>query len=256
MFQDQSWISLKCNLDRSFVLSLSAYINMIQFLSGFWLPLHVTRQRVGLKYSPLPPPSITENFVSLSHRPNWIRLFSVSCSHILAQSFLLLSWPYLMQFSLLSFQPAEEEEEKKKKQQQKRKQTLWSVKDRAIVGVRLSSVGFRFESSLSAMECAYNSSPLECERRKGGEQHSWHIQKESLSDPQLTCVSYTHTSAYLCVCVCFSSGVALSLVTCLVSSSRSRRFPTCPCLLIIPFRLESAFHQHFHFHFSNFSIFA
>lgn len=51
------------------------------------------------------------------------------------------------------------------------------------------------------MECAYNSSPLECERGKGGEQHSWHIQKESLSDPQLTCVSYTHTSAYLCVCL-------------------------------------------------------
>lgn len=33
------------------------------------------------------------------------------------------------------------------------------------------------------------------------EQHSWHIPKESLSDPQLTCVSYTHTSAYLCVCL-------------------------------------------------------
>lgn len=146
------------------------------------------------------------------------------------------------------------QQKKKKKQQQKRKQTLlWSVKDRAIVRVRLSSVGFRFESSLSAMECAYNSSPLECERRKGGSNIHGIFRRN------LWVILNSHIHTLLCVCVCalcFSSCVALSLVTCLVSASRSRRFPTCPCLLIIPFRLESAFHQHFHFHFSNFSIFA
>lgn len=113
MLQVQSWISLKSNLDRSFVLSLSLFLRLYKYdLIPLRFVASSSCDSAACRVIILPPfPSpLNENFVSLSHRPNWIRLFSVSCSHILAQSFLLLSWPYLMQFSLLSFQPAEEEE--------------------------------------------------------------------------------------------------------------------------------------------------
>lgn len=109
MLQVQSWISLKLKLDRSFCslpLRLYKYDSIpLRFLASSSCDSAACRVIILPSF----PSPLNENFVSLSHRPNWIRLFSVSCSHILAQSFLLLSWPYLMQFSLLSFQPAEEE---------------------------------------------------------------------------------------------------------------------------------------------------
>lgn len=124
-----------------------------------------------------------------------------------------------MQFSLLSFQPVEEEEEKKK--QLKRKADIMKCKRPSDRSGSAQFVWLRFECSLSAMECAYNSSPLEYEAvGRGGT--AFMAYSEGISD-----WSSAHMWLCLCLCLCvcalcFSSCEALSLVTCLVSSCTIR----------------------------------